>query len=209
MEGMPLRSVPARLPGPVNPVHALAQVATTLPDLAADAQRALALVDLGAVSRAAAAAELGCSEAELSQLLAAGRKALRRNAAALPSGGWCERAERLISDRLDGALSPAGQRRLDAHMAGCERCATHERKLIQGHDQLVEDYLSAHTTARPRALAVEAPALHVVGEAAEAAGAEDGRWPVPALAWRVSLTIAVLIVLAIAVLALVGALRVT
>jgi len=48
MEGTPLRSVPASLPGPVNPVHALAQVERALPDLAPDARRALALVDLAA-----------------------------------------------------------------------------------------------------------------------------------------------------------------
>lgn len=208
MEGTPLRSVPVRAPGPVNPVHALAQVAGTLPDLAVPAQRALALVDLGSVARSEAAEELGVTEAELSQLLTAGRKSLRRTLEALPSGGWCERAERLISDRLDGALPPSGRRRLEAHMTGCERCATHERKLVQAHDLLVEGYVSAHEEARPRALATEAPALRVVSDSAEASGPEAGRQLPPALAWRVSLAIAVLIVVTLAVLALVGALPV-
>ena len=39
--------------------------------------------------------------------LARARKALRRTLAALPGSGWCERAERLISDRIDGALADA------------------------------------------------------------------------------------------------------
>jgi len=117
----------------------LAQVERTLPDLAARARRALALVDLGGVPRADAAVELGVAADELAPLLAAGRKALRRTLGPLPADGWCERAERLISDRLDGAISPAGERRLDAHLTACERCVTHERRLAEARDLLLLD----------------------------------------------------------------------
>jgi hypothetical protein len=132
MEAAVLRSAP-------DAELVLAQVQRTLPDLAARAQRALALVDLGGVPRADAALELGLAADELAPLLAAGRKALRRTLGPLPADGWCERAELLISDRLDGAISPAGERRLDAHLTGCERCATHERRLAEARDLLLLD----------------------------------------------------------------------
>jgi hypothetical protein len=205
MEVPALRSLPVRLPDPVNPVHALAQVEAMLPELSPDKQRALALVDLGASPRADAAGELGVPEAELSRMLAAGRKALRRTQQQLPSGGWCERAERLFSDHLDGALAPAGQARLDAHLGTCERCATHERKLVQAHDRLVEGYLAAHAPARPRA--VEAPP-------AELRLAEPSEPDAPAarlgggVALRASLALAILLVIAAVVLAAIGILHV-
>jgi hypothetical protein len=132
-----------RTPGHVDPTLALATVARTLPGLAAPAQRALALVDLGASSRAEVAAELGVSAEELAGMLAAGRKALRRTLGALPADGWCERAELLISDRLDGAISPGGERRLDAHMGACERCAMHEQRLAEARDLVLLDTLAA------------------------------------------------------------------
>jgi Putative zinc-finger len=205
MEGTPLRSLPARLPSPVNPVHALAQVEATLPDLPSQAQRALALVDIGGRPRAEAATELGLPEAELSKLLASGRKALRRMLAPLPSGGWCERAERLISDRLDGALAPSGRTRLEAHMGSCQRCATHERKLIQAHDLLVESYLAQHAPAAPRAVAAAAPAaeLRAVGDPA---AAPTGGRTLP-LAWPAAFMVALLLVVVIAALALAGILH--
>ncbi len=186
----------------MNSVHALAQVEATLPDLPSHAQRALALVDLGGRPRREVATELGVPEAELSKLLAAGRKALRRTLEALPSGGWCERAERLVSDRLDGALAPSGEARLAAHMGTCERCAAHERKLIQAHDLLVESYLAEHAPAAPRA--VPAAALRVVDEP-PAAPAETRSLT---LAWRVTLVVAVLVVVVIAALAIAGILNV-
>jgi hypothetical protein len=139
MEGAPLRSV-----------DGLAPVEKRLPGLDPEAQRALALVSLAGRPRAEAAGELGVSEAELSRLLAAGRKALRRTIAPLPSGGWCERAERLISDRIDGALAPQSRARLDAHLRACERCATHERKLAEAHGLLLE----ARAPTSPPSLAV-------------------------------------------------------
>jgi hypothetical protein len=211
MEGMPLRPLPARIPCSVNPVYALAQVEATLPGLQPETQRALALVDLGAGRRTQAASELGVAEAELSRLLASGRKALRRTLAPLPSGGWCERAERLISDRLDGALSPAGQARLEAHMSGCERCATHERTLIHAHDLLVESYLAAHSAPRPRAVpleAVPAPELRVV-PASPTPEAASPRRPGWEIAWYVAYLSAALVLVALVALAAAGVLHVS
>jgi hypothetical protein len=194
MEATPLRSVPARLPEPVNPMHALAQVQRMLPDLAPEARRALALVDLGARPRAEAAAELGLSQAELSRLLAAARKALRRTLAPLPAGGWCERAEILLSDRLDGVLTRSGEARLDAHLGACERCASHELRLAQAHDLLVSSYLEAHRPA-PAPAAKAAPAeLRVV---------EETPAPAPQLrAWHAAFVVGLLLVVAAVVLAL-------
>jgi putative zinc finger protein len=124
---------------PVDSTVAFATVARTLPGLGAPAQRAVALVDLGGSTRAEAVAELGVPADELARLLAAGRKALRRTLGALPSAGWCERAELLISERIDGAISATGERRLDAHLGGCERCATHDRRLAEARDLLLLD----------------------------------------------------------------------
>jgi hypothetical protein len=198
MEGTPLRSLPARAPSPVNPVHALAHVEATLPDLAAGAQRALALVDLGDTPRTHAADQLGVPEDELAALLAAGRKALRRTLAALPSDGWCERAERLISDRMDDALPAMGRRRLDAHLRGCGRCATHEKTLVQAHDALVESYMAAHAP-RPRAVVARAAELRAVPEPEE---------PRPSLlTWRIYLAMAMMVLVVLAVLATTGVLR--
>ena len=196
MEGRPLRSVPASLPGPVNPVHALAQVERALPDLVPEARRALALVGLGLRPRAEAAGELGVSEPELSRLLAAARKALRRTVAQLPAGGWCERAERLISDRMDGALAPAGEARLDSHLLGCERCATHEQRLVQAHDLLVEAYLETHAPRPALAASATRPAgeLRVVEPPDERAPSLRG--------WHFAFVIGLLLALAAVVLAL-------
>jgi hypothetical protein len=206
MEGKPLRSVPGRLPGPVNPVHALAQVQVTLPELGSAAQRALAVVDLGGLSRAEAAGELELSEAELSRVLATARKALRRTLASLPSDGWCERAERLISDRLDDALAPNGRARLDAHLSSCERCVAHERKLIQAHDLLVESYLAAHAPPRPREVAVEAapPAAELRVIPASPAEPEPSEGEHVTVAWYVAYGIAVLAVVALIALIVAG-----
>lgn len=153
MEGTPLRSVHARPAGPVGRPQALAVIEQRLPVLPSSARRALALVALVGVSRDQTARELGVSPVELSTLLASARKALRRTLEQLPSGGWCERAERLISDRLDGELSQLSARRLDAHLPGCERCQTHERRLVQAHGELVGALDSARSVV---------PALRVV-----------------------------------------------
>ena len=187
MEGTPLRSVPARLPGPVDPAHALAVVERALPEIGPEARRALALVELVARSRADVAGETG---ADLGRVRAEGRKALRRTVAQLPADGWCERAERLISDRVDGALSPAGVARLESHLRGCDRCVTHEQRLAQAHDRLVLAYLAAYPPARA---ATPAPAeLRVVEPIA-------GR---RARVWHVAFVVGVLLAVAAVVLAL-------
>lgn len=200
---MPLRSLPARLPGAVNPLHAVAQVERTLPGLAPAMQRALALVDLGEQSRAEAAEELGVSEPELARLLASGRKALRRTVAELPAGGWCERAERLISDRMDGVLTPAGEARLEAHLRGCERCATHEQRLVQAHDLLVVACLEAHPATPPLAAAPAAELRVVVPPAGT--GEAPGERGVSPRVWHTAFVLALLLAIAAVALAVLGA----
>jgi hypothetical protein len=137
MERASLRPVPQRPSGPVDPAEALAHVAGTLPGLDDPARRALALVDLVGRTRPEVSAETGISDADLADTLARARKALRRATFPLPGSGWCERAERLLSDELDGVLADPGPRRLAAHLANCDRCVEHERRLWQARDQLV------------------------------------------------------------------------
>jgi hypothetical protein len=137
MERAALRPVPHRPSGPVDPAAALAHVEGTLPGLDDVARHSLALVDLVGRTRPQVCAETGTSEAELAVALARARKALRRSAFPLPGSGWCERAERLLSDELDGVLEDPGPRRLAAHLANCDRCVEHERRLWQARDQLV------------------------------------------------------------------------
>jgi putative zinc finger protein len=137
MERASLRPVPQRPSGPVDPAEALAHVEGTLPALDDPARRVLALVDLVGRTRPEVVAETGISELDLAESLARARKALRRAAAPLPGSGWCERAERMLSDELDGVLADPGPRRLAAHLANCDRCVEHERRLWQARDQLV------------------------------------------------------------------------
>ena len=70
--------------------------------------------------------------------LARGRKVLRRSRCELAGSGWCERAERMISDRLDGELASPARERLDAHLRNCPRCVEHELRLTQAIDALVD-----------------------------------------------------------------------
>jgi hypothetical protein len=156
MEGTPLRSLPARPPAAIDQADALAHVIGRLPELDAPAAEALALVTLVGRSRAEAASELEIEPAELGHALARARKALRRTLEQLPASGWCERAELLISDQIDGELTPRGSSRLDAHLRSCERCLTHERRLIQAHDDLV------YALASPAPIAGPPPELRVV-----------------------------------------------
>jgi hypothetical protein len=137
MEHAPLRPVPSRAAGPIDPAAAARELAGALPDLSEVEARALALVAVAAVPRADAAVALGVDERTLSDTLAAARKELRRTVATLPGSGWCERAERLISDRLDGPLGDTDSRRLDAHLRNCPRCVEHERRLVQATDAWV------------------------------------------------------------------------
>jgi hypothetical protein len=137
MEHAPLRPVPARPAGPIDPGTAVREVGSWLPALSPTAARALALVVLSERPRAEVAGVLGVSEDELGGLLAAARKELRQTIAVLGGSGWCERAEGLISDRLDGALAERHARRLDVHLRNCPRCVEHERRLVQATDALV------------------------------------------------------------------------
>lgn len=112
-------------------------VASWLPALDQEAARALALVVLAERPRAEVAVSLGVPEDELGGLLAAARKELRQTVVTLGGSGWCERAEGLISDRLDGVLADTDVRRLDVHLRNCGRCVEHERRLVQATDALV------------------------------------------------------------------------
>ena len=137
VEIVPLRPVPRRPAGPVEPELAIRRVTERLPELAAETRDALALVTLAGRSREEAAARLELSPDEFAAALARGRKELRRSLHPLPGSGWCERAERLISDRLDGAIDDIGTARLGVHLKNCPRCVEHERRLVGAIDSLV------------------------------------------------------------------------
>jgi hypothetical protein len=149
MERAPLRPVPARPAGPVDPAAAIREVAAALPALPALEVRALGLVALAERPRSQVAGLLGIEEQELGGLLAAARKELRQTITPLAGSGWCERAEGLISDRLDGVLGERDARRLDVHLRNCPRCVEHERRLVQATDALLAGV--APLTARPGA----------------------------------------------------------
>ena len=176
MERASLRPVPQRPSGPVEPADALAHVEATLPGLDEAGRQALALVDLVGRTRPQLRLETGIAEPELAEALARARKALRRAVLPLPGSGWCERAERLLSDELDGELSDPGPRRLAAHLANCDRCVEHERRLWQARDQLVARFEEARAAATPAA------ELRLVDPAAEVPllGAPEPADPVPA-----------------------------
>ena len=137
MERAPLRPVPARPAGPVDPAAAIREVVAALPALAPVEARALALVALGDRPRPQVAGVLGIEEPDLGALLAAARKELRQTITPLAGSGWCERAEGLISDRLDGVVLERDARRLDVHLRNCPRCVEHERRLVQATDALL------------------------------------------------------------------------
>jgi hypothetical protein len=145
MDHAPLRPVPTRPSGPVSDPDAVRQVAASVPDADERDGLALALVALAGHSRGEVARRLGVDDEELATTLARARKALRRTVQALPGSGWCERAERLISDRIDGPLSDRDDGRLAAHLRNCPRCVEHERRLVQATDALVARLPTAPT----------------------------------------------------------------
>jgi putative zinc finger protein len=149
MEPAPLRPVPGRPSGPVPDAVAVTLVATAVPVLGERERTALALVALADTARPAVAMRLGIGEEELAVSLARARKELRRTLAPLPGSGWCERAERQISDRIDGALAERGQPRLDVHLRNCPRCVEHERRLVQATDALVAGVTPAASPPAP------------------------------------------------------------
>jgi hypothetical protein len=126
------------MPSARQPAAALADraerhVFALLGDLDAIDRRALALIELAGADRAAAARELGTDVAEP---LARARKALRRAKAPLASGARCERAERLLSDRLDAPLDREPRKWLEIHLARCPRCEEHDRLLDEARTEL-------------------------------------------------------------------------
>jgi hypothetical protein len=153
---------------------------------------------------------------EVSVALARARKEVRRAAHPLPGSGWCERAERLVSDRLDDALEDS--RLLDAHLANCERCVEHERRLVTAQDALVASFVSSSgqpaLPPSPSASPEPPPALKVAPEpvapppvAVEPAPVEP-RAPRTAsgLAWGALAFLAVLLTIAAIAVAVAGAL---
>jgi Putative zinc-finger len=230
MEHSPLRPVPQRPSGPVDPQLAVEAVQRTLPGVDERTATALALVTLAGRNRAEAAARLDLGERELAAALAAGRKALRRSVAPLAGSGWCERAEVLISDRLDGAIDDKGTARLDVHLRNCKRCVEHERRLVQAIDGLVEQVAepSPGVATPPAELRAVGPptgkarpagapiAVLPFGEPVAPGGA---RLPVPeaaeppaagqlaaVIAWRALLALSVLLAVAAVALAVIGGL---
>jgi hypothetical protein len=137
MERAPLRPVPARPAGPVDPAAAIQEVGAALPALTPLETRAFALVALADRPRPQVAELLDIEPEQIGALLAAARKELRQTITPLPGSGWCERAEGLISDRLDGAVPERDARRLDVHLRNCPRCVEHERRLVQATDALL------------------------------------------------------------------------
>ena len=152
---------------------ALREVRSWLPALDPPAARALALAVLAERPRAEVAMLLDMSEHELGRELAAARKELRQTLVTLGGSGWCERAEGLISDRLDGVLADTDVRRLDVHLRNCTRCVEHERRLVQATDALVIGLggRPAPSAGAPAPL-VEAPRADDRGEGGDAHGPE-------------------------------------
>jgi hypothetical protein len=185
-------------------------VTVALPELDERDAQALALVALAGRPRSEVASELGMGRDELGRALASSRKALRRTLQRLTASGWCERAERLISDRLDGQLEEPAAARLDVHLRNCPRCVEHERRLVQATDMLTAeagDALPLQADPEPAApielTVIDAP------EPAEPALPEPSRSrreAASALAWGVLVAIAVMLAVASLVLVVAGVL---
>ena len=204
MERAPLRPIPVRPAGPVHPLAATRALGAAIPELTPRQADAVALVALAGRSRPEAAAELGIGAAELADALASGRKALRRALQPLSASGWCERAERLISDRLDGELGERGAARLDVHLRNCRRYVEHERRLVQATDALVARAAGAAPSQIDPAMS--SAQLTVVATAQPTPPAEPRPTPrrvANAATWTLLVVVAVL--LALAALALIVA----
>jgi hypothetical protein len=206
MERAPLRPVPGRPSGPVPDAAAVTLVATALPALDERDRTALALVALAGTARPAVAMRLGVGAVELAESLARARKELRRTVAALPGSGWCERSERLISDRIDGPLAERDAARLDVHLRNCPRCVEHERRLVQATDALVAGVLPGTPAPVPAEAPLAPVALPRAAQVAGAPEARPGRRSSRELAglagWNLLLVFAVVLALVSLVLAL-------
>jgi hypothetical protein len=173
----------------VDPAEAMRHVERTLPQLDETGVAALALVQLAGCSREEAAERAGLPLDETGAALARARKELRRSRMALPGTGWCERAELMISDRLDGQLEPPGPDRLAVHLRNCPRCVDHERRLAQAIDALVADFVGEAERLTEAAGYLPAPELAQAGsepptpELAVVDAPERGPAPVAAR-WR-------------------------
>jgi Putative zinc-finger len=209
MEHAPLRPVPTRPAGPIHPAAGGRAVAAALPDLDEREARALALVALAGRPRAEVESELGIGRDELAEALASARKVLRRTLQPLTASGWCERAERLISDRLDGQLEEPGAARLDVHLRNCPRCVEHERRLVQATDMLMAE------AADDPVLQLQPPAAPVALTVIDAPKPDQPALPKPTrsrreqasgLAWGVLAAIAVILALASLALVVAGVL---
>ncbi len=191
-----LRPVPSRPHRPADPAEARAFLEASLPAVDDSAVSAFSLVVLAGLPRSAVP---GLSSDEVSVALARARKEVRRAACPLPGSGWCERAERLISERLDDCLGDS--RLLDAHLANCPRCVEHERRLVQAQDALVASFAAAQPApASPPAAMPDPPALTVIEEPPAAPPAAVEPEPVAprsvaGLAWRALAVLALLVTL--------------
>ena len=202
-----LRPVPSRPHGPVDPAEARAFAAASLPAADEATVSAFSLVVLAGLPRSEVP---GLSPDEVSIALARARKEVRRAACPLPGSGWCERAERLISERLDDCLRDS--RLLDVHLANCARCVEHERRLVQAQDALVASFVSAQPAPSPSpALLPEPPALKVIEEPMAAPPVPAKPEPAAArsvagLAWSALAVLALLLTLVAIGAAVAGAL---
>jgi hypothetical protein len=204
MERAPLRPVPGRPSGPVADADAVDRVTSAVPGIGERESAALGLVTLAGRPRAEVARRLGLDDEELGAALARARKELRRVVAPLAGSGWCERAERLISDRLDGDLDERSAARLDVHLRNCPRCVEHERRLVQATDALVAGVVPIPALAAPQPEARPAPPAPAPTPQAEPPVERE-----PAsLTWRALLVVAVvlaMLALALAVAVALGA----
>jgi putative zinc finger protein len=211
MERAPLRPVPGPPTGPVPDAAAVTLVAAALPALDERDRTALALVGVAGTARPQVALRLGIDEAQLADSLARARKELRRTLAPLAGSGWCERAERLISDRLDGALGERDERRLDVHLRNCPRCVEHERRLVQATDALVAGVVPAPSP--PALIPAAPPELAAIEPATTEPAARDTlparqrrRELAGVLSWNVLILVAIVLALVSLALVLTGAL---
>ena len=148
MEHAPLRPVPARPAGRVDPRRGRSRGHGRAAGAGAARARAPWRSWRWPTGRGQRSRDAGPRRgASSARCWPAARKELRQTHHARCSGsGWCERAEGLISDRLDGALGERDGRRLDVHLRNCPRCVEHERRLVQATDAL----LAGIAPARPR-----------------------------------------------------------
>ena len=176
----------------------MALLGAAVPSLAEPDRTALALVALAGRPRGQVALRLDLNGPELAERLTRARKQLRRTVAALGGSGWCEHAERMISDRLDSELADGEEMRLDIHLRNCPRCVEHERRLVQATDALL-----GGSPAMPAAALRRSPAA--AGLPAAPTEAIKGGPALP-LAWAAVIVVSLVLALAALALVLAGAL---